>query len=81
MLLGNKCDNDSERAVGKEMGDGIAKEHKIRCVLINFFCSYGKVRSQLSAETFGTYHLMEFCTLALGRARFQLYRPILGMVV
>ena len=37
--------------------------------------SYGKARSQLFAETFGTYHLMGFCTLALGATCFQLYRP------
>ena len=38
------------------------------------------MRSQLYAETYGTYHLMGFCTLAPGRARFQLHRPIKGMV-
>ena len=41
------------------------------------------VRRDLSfflAETYGTYHLMGFCTLAPGRTLFQLYRPIIGMV-
>ena len=38
-------------------------------------------RSQLFfAATYGTYHLMGFYTLAPGGTRFQLYRPIIGMV-
>ena len=48
---------------------------------VHYFFSYGKERSQLFfAETFGTYHVMGFCTLAPGGTRFQLHRPIIGMV-
>ena len=36
--------------------------------------------SAFLAETYGTYHLMGFCTLAPGGTRFQLYRPIIGIV-
>ena len=35
---------------------------------------------RIFAETYGTYHLMGFYTLAPGRARFQLHQPINGMV-
>ncbi|CAG0889874.1 unnamed protein product [Cyprideis torosa] len=30
MILGNKCDNEKERVVGKERGEAIAREHNIR---------------------------------------------------
>ena len=36
-----------------------------KCSKFRFF-SYDKARSQVFAETFGTYNLMGFCTLAPG---------------
>ena len=40
-----------------------------------------KAKYQCFAETFGTYHLIGFFTLAPGGGtRFQLHRPFIGMV-
>ena len=43
-------------------------------VVLPHYFSYGTVRQDLIffAETYGTYHLMAFCTLPPGETRFQL---------
>ena len=56
------------------------KADVLRRAVRRIYFFYGMARSQLHAETYGTYHLMGFCTLAPGGTRFQLYRPIIGMV-
>ena len=48
--------------------------------VFQIFSSYGKARSQLFDESYGTYHLMGFCTLAPGETCFQLYRHMIGIV-